>query len=169
MPKNSTRELQLARRAPAETIRQLADKVSAEKRDFTTEERKAWDRANDEFNRLTMEIEMARDGLDDFDGPAGIPRFTRDDANSHVPAEVPQGRDERAVRRDAEDECLSLQAWCLSMHSRTFSERHARACKRTGINPYWNEISLTLRNDQRHFGIQKRTTNGGLSAVTGNL
>ena len=57
------KELREARQVAANTIYQLRDKVTAgEGREFTSEERSAWDKANKDFNDLGRQFEVTERG-----------------------------------------------------------------------------------------------------------
>ena len=53
----SIKELRESRAKVAKTIRELADKINTEKRDFTADEKAVWEKANADCNALARQIE----------------------------------------------------------------------------------------------------------------
>ncbi|HYH69029.1 MAG TPA: phage major capsid protein [Urbifossiella sp.] len=122
----------MQRRAPLGVrIRQMADTINRENRDFTATERSEWDRINSEFNVLTAEIE---------DDPA-----TRDRRKYGVPGtEDRSGRAGVSEEQTEETRALALQGWCRRQHGLELTPEQRRACKRTGMNPNSRAINFDL-------------------------
>lgn len=136
----TAKELREKRAELAKQIRQLADKVNAESRDFTAEEKPQWEKVNGDYNTMTRQIELAeraeaveaeqrvaptdkRDiGRDDFDGK--------------------QTGDKSGVTE--EDRALALQAWHRVGADMELTDRHVEACKKTGLNPAARSVTLSL-------------------------
>ena len=142
-------------RAPlAHQIMTLNDKVQAENRDFTAEEREQWDRLNSDYNLFTNRISIAErtesilveqnspideqpknkgasiPGREDYDGRKALEKY--ENAGREQPTEA--------------DHALALQAWCRVQVDKPLSDAHTRACRLTGVNAHAKEFVGNLHN-----------------------
>ncbi|HYH68373.1 MAG TPA: phage major capsid protein [Urbifossiella sp.] len=148
------------RRAPiGVSIRQMADKINDEKRDFTAEERTGWEKANADFDQLTRSIEVARRSEEvgaELESRREKPPGTEDRT-----AKPKRTADERAEA--TEEVCaLALQAWCRRQHGLELTPEQRRACKRTGMNPNRRAINFDLPG--RPGATGKRALSGTVGA-----
>lgn len=142
-------------RAPiGNEIRRMADTLTGAKTDFTAEERSKWDKLNEDFNRLTSQIEATRSAKnvdDEFSRRAASTPGLEDT----VPRSSKAGR---KYREDVADEfrALALQAWCRRQHGFELSDEQRRACKVTGLNPNRSVIELRLAKRPNAVKGEKR-------------
>jgi HK97 family phage major capsid protein len=144
----SVKELQEQRAPIGVSIRQMADKINTEKRDFTAEEKPAWEKANGDFDALTRQIEVAR-------------RSEEVGAELDSRREKPPGTEDRTgkPKRTAEERG---EGWCRRQHGMDLTPEQVRACKRTGMNPNRRSISFDL---PRRPGVSdKRALSGTVGA-----
>lgn len=133
----STKQMREERAKLATTIRELADKVNAENRDFTAEEKPNWEKVNADYDALTRNIERAQ-------------RAEAIEAEQTARAEQPDVRENRDGRDTTapthrggeidggpsqEHRALALQAWCRAQSDMELTEAHVEAARECGLNP----------------------------------
>jgi HK97 family phage major capsid protein len=158
-------------RAPLATkIREMAELVNNEGRDFTAEEQATWETLNTDYNQYTRSIELAeraervigeQEAIVDTAGGCNR-RPGNDDVNHRDSA-----RDGRREDRDEPEitdkhRNLALQGWCRAQYNMPLEKRHADACAMLGVRPHQEELDLRFRSD---YGNVRREFRA-LSAVT---
>jgi len=115
----------------AYSIRQLADKINAESRDFTSEEQAEWDRINATYESVQKQIGVEQRAAE----------VSRVDADPRRPelAEAPAARQSGV---SDEDRAVALQGFLLQGTARQRNE-HVEAMERVGLRGA-NEITLRL-------------------------
>lgn len=165
----TAKELREKRAALVPQIRAMADKVHAESRDFTPEEKPNWEKLNKDYDALTVQIDI-------------LERTERleSDQSQRVENNARIGRDDRDSRTQGEavteeHRALALQAWCLTQEGVDLNERQEDACRRTGTNPRARELELNLSPSHLFRNIQREAramsafspTAGGYTVPTG--
>lgn len=128
----------------AKEIRRLADLVNNEKRDFSAEEKQAWEKVNADYETTrarcealerasTIETALATS----TDGSTG-----REDFNG-------KQRETGKVKPTEEDRALALQAWCRVQEGRNLKDKHKRAAKLCKVDPYKRHIDIKLPKNYR--------------------
>lgn len=177
------KELREKRAEQAKEIRRLADLLTGDKKDFTAEERAAWDKVNDEYNANSRQLEIA-ERADKVktemearrEERAGIPG--RDDQNSDESRSHQNGnagRDSTAAATE-EDRSLAIQAWFREQCGEVLEDRHEEACRRLAFNPRRRQLDIELMPTHRHQRFARayreaptgRAEERALSAVTGS-
>jgi len=150
------KQLLEARAKLATRIREMADKIHAEERDFNTEERSEWDKVNSEYNDLSSKIEIAQRAEEvqrQQDDLPSVPPPGRDDRSG----DQPQGSDGAETAITEETRALAFQGWCRHQMGRDLEQRHEDACQAVGLNPSRQQLDIPLldtlqfRNLQRQF------------------
>ncbi|MBN9521825.1 phage major capsid protein [bacterium] len=160
----TVKELQEERAPIGVAIRQMADKINNEKRDFTAEERKAWDQANADFNRLSGSIEVAR-RAEEVD--TELKRRDQSPPGSEDTDAKRKGKPTREDRAEATEElrALALQGWCRRQHNLSITPEQKRACKLVGLNPAQRSFDFNLR---RRPNEEERAEKRDMSATIGS-
>lgn len=157
----TVKELQERRALIGAEIRKMADKINAENRDFSAEEKVQWEKANTDFNDLTRQIDLSR-RAEEVDATlnarrGGVPG--REDTTER--RSKPNDRSPASVR--AEARALTLQAWLLRGAKRPLKDRHVRACESLGFNPNAQEIDIRLTRR----GVEARALSVGTTTAGG--
>lgn len=165
-------------RAPlAHQIMALNDKVQAEKRDFTAEEKGQWENLNSDYNLLTSRIQIAERVENvlaeqvapvDAKNGASIPGREDYDGRKALEAFENAGAPQREQVTDAEH-ALALQAWAIvqSEQDIKLSDAHQRACRLTGINPH-NKNFHTKFSSSGSYNEVRRSYRNALSGNDGS-
>lgn len=160
----------------AKVIRQMADKVNNESRDFTPEEKTQWDAANNDYNALLRKIEIAKRA-------AEVEAATQA-SDSNTPGAVLPGRDDRSARTDErgddrrggpvteETRANAFQAWARFQLGLNLEDRHEDACRVLRFNPSRQFIDIPLVPSHAYRQLQQDARSGrremrDLSAVAG--
>ncbi|MFO0802007.1 MAG: phage major capsid protein [Gemmataceae bacterium] len=159
----TAKQLQEQRAPVATLIRQMADRIGAEKRDFTPEERVTWDQANKDFDALTAQIDAVR-----------ATEFVDDEFGERDRATLPGNEDtvsRRGVNREEASnvaQATAIQAWVFRSLGLELTDQHKRACKVTGISPSRGQMVVTLpkRPESRAMSVGSNS-GGGYSVPTG--
>lgn len=131
--------------ALAGEIRRQADKIHAENRDFTAEERAGWDKANADYNEIESRV-AAEKRLAELNGSraGGVPRtdlggFTGDSSTRE------------------RDRSLALQAWVNKpVPGFVRTDEHIEAARRVGFNLDATEINLGLTPTAEYKRFQRQ-------------
>lgn len=162
----TAKQIQEQRAPIGAEIRKMADKINADGRDFTAEERAAWDKANADFDRLTQQIDVAR-RAEEVGSTLAAKIESRErpgNEDTDLPAKRSKGeKGEREIRGEAVEEVrtIALQAWCRRQAGRELTDVQKRACKLAGLNPGQRELRIGL---PRRPGVEERA----LTATTGS-
>lgn len=168
MPK--LQEIREKRANAAKRIREMADKVNAEGRDFTAEESAAWKQVNDEYNALKRQEEIlcrAEEIDREQDRRQGDDTVGREDFDNKK-----KSRRDDEQQATEEDRALAMQAWCRRQMRLPLSERHREACRRAGVDPRSRYLDFQLRQprlarqEQRALSVGT-TTAGGYTVPEG--
>lgn len=161
----TVKQLQEERAPVGALIRQMADKINAERRDFTNEERKTWDQANKDFDALTAQIDAARasEFVDD--------EFGRRDDPSTLPGNedtVPRRRGDNREEANNVAQATAIQAWVFRSLGLELTDQHKRACQVTGISPSRGQMDIKLprRPESRAMSVGSNS-GGGYSVPPG--
>lgn len=159
-------------RAPvAHKIREMADLVNAEGRDFTAEEQGTWDALNADYDKYTRSIELAeRAETVTFEQEALIEE-TRKSASKQLPGRDDVSHRETTIEKRGEREevteehrSLALSGWMRAKYDLPLEERHKKACELVGIQPHaQREYQLSFRTGDYN---QVRRECRALSGVT---
>lgn len=145
------KQLREERAVVAKSIRQMADKVNAENREFTAEESEQWNKINDDYNALTRRIDVA-EAADRIDAeqrqPVGDPRIGRGPL-------APRGGDGAQEISEAHRD-LALQAWCRSQFGLDLEETQREACELLRFNPHVRQLDMPLYSTRDARNLQQR-------------
>jgi HK97 family phage major capsid protein len=166
MTPQKIKELYEKRAEIAGVIKQLAQLVNDEQRDFTGEEQGKWEAANADYNLLSRQIEVGERELEvaalDVE-PANNPggRIGRDDADGRNTAgDRPAGRVARALginaQLDYETRDLALRAWFGTQLSIDIPDEWTQAARRCGIRPEAQVLEIPLANTREFSTLQRR-------------
>lgn len=150
----SLQQLREQRTAAAGQIRQIADKLTAEKRDFNAEERGQWDRANAEYDRLKSQVEReerAEQVRKDMDRRAGDPDAGREDSDPRKK----KGRRDSVVPTE-EQRNLAFRAWAKRQFGMDLKRGERAACKALRFNPSQKVLRIGLGSDERRNDLKGR-------------
>lgn len=155
-PTSSAKELREKRAPLAKTIRQMADLVNNENRDFTAEEKANWDEVNADYNDLTRQIDLAeRAEAVEAEQVAPLP-------NPLAGHGQPKGHDAGETERLRS---LALQAWCRSQYGQDLSEEQVAACRAVGLKPHARELTIRLPSTAQASQSQRIFRSGHFSTV----
>lgn len=135
------RELREKRGVLAGQIRQLADVVNKENRDFSAEEQANWDKLNKDYDELVKQIER-HERLEKIDVELAQPTDKRVQQPAGEPAERPR-REDRA-RNPNEDKDNIIEGWIRTQCGVPLESRHLEVARRTGANFSVNELTIPL-------------------------
>jgi len=145
----------------AARIRQMADRINDEQRDFTAEEQDNWDQLNADYDSYTRRIdalERARDIDAELDGPSE-PQPGRENRDTR---RDPEGRDRPEVTDEHRN--MALRAWMLSQRGESLDADHVEACRLARLNPNQRELVIPLNRRGRPLTDEEQRA---LSVVTG--
>ena len=156
-------------RAPVvHQIRELADLVNAEERDFSPEEQEKWDKLNrdcDLYKNRIEKLERAAELVAELEAPVDEAPKPEQRKNAVVGTDgaslqptVPNrdnydGRtaaEEQRQRQDGpteEQRALAIQGWMRAQKGEELRPDHTRACELTGIRPHRPDLVISLRRD----------------------
>jgi HK97 family phage major capsid protein len=154
----TVKQLQEERAPIGAEIRKMADKVNDEKRDFTAEERSAWDKANEDFNRLSKQIDVAR-RAEEVDGELNK-RRTDPPGREDTQFDDPTASNKKRGKMADEARAIAFQGWARRQLGHNLTPQQRAACKAVGLNPGQRTITLSL--PRRPGQVEQRA----LSAVT---
>ncbi|HEY1603859.1 MAG TPA: phage major capsid protein [Pirellulales bacterium] len=159
-------------RAPlAKKIREHADLLSAEKRDFTPEEKTNWESLNADYDSRTRQIEILeraeeteRDQLQRGEGqtPDGAPKV-------RLTLKERRERDEERRLRDEGMYERAMQAWMRRQLGEPLGKQHTRACERMKVNPARRTFEIRLRRDVPQMKREFRALDAGITGSGGAL
>lgn len=144
-------ELREQRARAAGEIRQLSDRLHAERRDFRSDERGQWERVNADYDRLTGEIqreERLAEVERERERRVGDDRVGRDDHNV--------GGRRANVQHTEEQRDLTFRAWCRWQMGLGLTRDQEEACRDMGVNPAARQVRIPLWGDQRHAQVRER-------------
>jgi HK97 family phage major capsid protein len=166
------KQLQEERAPIGAEIRRMADTLGKEKPDFTAEERGKWDKLNEDFNRMTGQIELVRRGEE-----VGAALGANEDKNPRAKPglEDTEPRRKGEGRRSGSTEqarALALQAWARKQQGLDLTHDQKRACKLVGFNPNRRSIDIVLGRRPELTEANKRAQSaqlpsGGASLIAG--
>ncbi len=170
------KEMREKRLELAKQIRQQADKINNEKRDFTAEEKPNWERLNKDYDDLVRQIEVA-------ERAAKVTEETEQRASSNDPLPGREDRngdpskqkqDDRAGAAPTEEtRALAFQGWARFQLGLELEERHEAACKQLRFNPGRSFIDIPLARSSEYRQLQaevrekRNTEKRDLSGVAG--
>jgi HK97 family phage major capsid protein len=170
--------------APAyKQIRELADKVNAEKRDFTAEEKEQWEKVNKTFDMARARV----DALERADklgsiiearaGDVDTGRIGRDDYDGKKAAKRQAKAAKKALKKRGwltegiteETRCLALQAWMRQTTGRELRKEHVKAVEACGLKKAMQHRQIDLNIlDTRSLRQFRRTADAELRALAVN-
>jgi HK97 family phage major capsid protein len=167
----SAKQLREERAPLALKIKEMADLLQSENRDFTSEETQNWESVNKDYNLLTSQIE-ARERAEKIEVISDEQRRQADEIGredrSHKPDQIPGERVETRGPTDS-DLCTALQGWCRVSYDMPLEARHITACERMGQNPRSKEFTVNLRHDYNAFRRENRVQVGVTDTAGGFL
>jgi HK97 family phage major capsid protein len=123
-------------------ILRLRNAIAKEDRDFNTEERAEWEKANKDYDSLGSRIEAHERGA----AVESANRAAKD--NKPAPADVAPIGSGDGKRRSAEEldelRALAFQGWVLRTFKRPISNDHKRAAKIVGLDLRSGELDVRL-------------------------
>lgn len=175
-----SKRLREERQPIAVKIKELAEKVNSENRDFTGEERGEWEKLNKAYDEFGPKIESAerRERLELFEGEA-----TRSQATEQPPGrENYDGREERdrqeRERQEREtaqqkptpkDHDIAFRAWAMRQSGLDLNEEQIAACRRSGHSPTSRDFVVNLRGDYNAYRQEMRALSSQLDTAGGYL
>lgn len=162
-------------RAPLATkIREMADLVNNEGRDFTAEEQGTWETLNTDYDRMTRSIELAERAervvseQEEILGEHREQRSPGRDDVSHRESAREGRREEREEPEITErTHNLALQGWCRAQYNMSLEKRHADACALLGIRPHQDELELRFRSDLHNLRREFRALSSANDSAGG--
>ncbi|HUU97153.1 MAG TPA: phage major capsid protein [Phycisphaerae bacterium] len=143
------KEIREKRLPLSKRMRELTDKIHAENRDFTAEEKANWEQLNTDYDLLTRQIEVAerteKVEADQIVTPPAGQAPGRSDTDRTPPA---QRADAGAATE--EHRALVLQAWFRSQVGEDITEEQTAACQLLRFNPSRRELVMRL-GDTRYL------------------
>lgn len=146
-------EIRSQRKAAADTISQMADLVGREKRDFTSEEKARWDKANADYDRLARD-ERAEQVRDEQARRAGDPDVGREDYTGRRGRR--EGRRTERVQHTEEQRGHAFRAWCRRQMGLPLRREERAACKALRFNPATQEMRLDCWPDRKLKEVQTK-------------
>lgn len=168
----TVKQLQEERAPIGNEIKRMADTLGKDKPDFTAEEKGKWDKLNDDFNRMTNQIELVRRGEE----VGGLLDSRGSDRRTTPGLEdtQPRGKKSRNGREGSTEQvrALAFQGWARRQHGMDLTDDQRRACKRTGLNPNKRNLDLVLGRRPEMTEANKRAQSaqlpsGGASLIAG--
>lgn len=151
----TAKQLREERAKLAATIKQMADTISAENREFTAEEEAAWAKVNADYDSLTRRIQAA-ERAEVVEGAQHAPAR----ADDRIGREDHDGQAAAATATGITDEhrALALQSWFRAQVGEDLSEAHLVACQLLGFNPRRSNLDLAMlsTHDARRLQAQYR-------------
>jgi len=163
----SLKELQEKRGAAVNEIKRLRDIVANEDRDFTQEEREAWDKANAEYDTLSGKIDILKRGED-----------LSASEQTAVENEARSFRDNGEFRKHGinspetleERKNLAMQGWANFQMRGELTDEQRDACETVGVNPNSRELPFDLYSRQQSMAeLEKRALDSGTGNTGGYL
>lgn len=156
------KELQELRSKQAADIRSLASQFDAQNKEWTAEQRAAWDKINAEYNDTLKAIEDANKRQAEADAVEARRREL--DSHEERSANDPEGvigRDDSRVQRsiggeqiDEEARGLALAGFLMGSRNQRCSQRHQDAMRRCGVSENWDEMEFRLGDTRQARGFQ---------------
>lgn len=162
----TSKELREQRKPIGQRIRELADRVNNEKRDFQGEETANWNAANDEYNTLNRQIEIAERAEEverQQTERSRDPQPGREDRNGRDQQE----REERGEAPTVEDRHLALQAWCRHQIGKPLRQRHKDACRKLRVRASARDFTINLRSGPAPATIAEARSLSAIAASGG--
>ncbi len=140
----------------AARIKEMADKIHAEGRDFSAEEQPNWEAVNKDYDALTKRIEIAERGETvsaDQLAIVGDPRVGRGSYDGRDARLA--GDDGAAVAVTEQHRVLALQAWTRYQMGEDLSEAQSAACRIVGLNPARRQLVMPLMSTERYEAFRR--------------
>jgi len=151
----SLKELREQRAAILPRMKELRDKITAENRPMTAEERTNWEAVNKDYDTVSEQIKLA----ERFDAVEAEQRETAGDRREQLP-----GREDRDTREEHRDDdeltdeelgiaardvkpevhALALQGWMRRVTGLPVEERHAKAARIAGLDIRRGYLDIAL-------------------------
>lgn len=166
------------KRAPlGKQIKDFAEKVNAESRDFTPEENEQWKRLNGEYDGLTKEIEKAErfdaiDLLTKAEQPPAVTNQTpgREDVDTRENKRPEQAEKRQQVQQMKLDRDTAYGSWFRHQAGMELRQEEVEACQRIGFNPGNRELSFQpLDSRQLRIWREQRAQSSILDTTGGYL
>jgi HK97 family phage major capsid protein len=159
-------ELRAQRETAGKSILQLRDKIAAEGRDFNSEERAEWEKANTAFDALGAQI-------DAYERGDAVSKLLESGKDAKPGAEDTVAR--RAAERQGmtpeqveEQRAIALQGWVLRQLGKPITDAHKRAAKLTRFDLRSKYLDVRLPRTPGELRAQSvgTTTAGGYTVPT---
>jgi HK97 family phage major capsid protein len=151
---DNLQQLRADREVAKNTVLQLRDVLKRETRDFNTEERASWDKANADFDALDSRIALIEKG-DDVEKRFGQAGGGKPGTEDRRPGERRQkgGRGPDRARMEAE----ARGAWFAHKSGRPLTRAQVEACRAVGINPKLDRIDIPFGGLKRDLSVVTNT------------
>jgi len=144
----NVQQLREQRVAAVAGIRQLADRINTERREFTAEERQQWERVNSEYDRTARELRLAEIERDGSRG-VGDPDVGREDRPG-------RRRTRDNVVHTEEQRSLAFTAWCRRQTGLPLTRSQKAACRALRFNPGVEFIDIPTMPRQQRAAMKER-------------
>jgi HK97 family phage major capsid protein len=134
----------------AAEIKRQAEVINADNRDFTSEERAAWDKANEDYNAIEAQVTAAKRA-------AAIP--SRMSLSDNPPRTQLYGADDLDIgqsRGNDKDSNLAFAAWALANKGANLPRECTEAAQRLGVNLKADEIVLKPMSTEAYRRARNR-------------
>ena len=146
------RELREKRAQAAGRITELANRLAAERRDFSAEEQSNWEAANAEYDRLGRDVqtaERAEQVRKEQGRPVGDPDVGREDSD-------PRARRRDRVQATEGQRSLAFRAWAKRQLGLGLRREEREACRALRFDPRSPELRVQLWADRHRNDVQRR-------------
>lgn len=157
----------------AAAIRKLGDKMHAEQRALTSDEKATFDKLKTDWTAVNDAVRTAEATLQEMDALVNSGESDDSGDMQENSAKQPgrENRDTRPTRRERrevaatrEDRATAFKAWCRAQYRLGLKREHLEACERAGVNPKSKEFVFRLSGNA---GLLKRALGVGTSALGG--
>lgn len=159
------KNLQEKRNGVADEIRRMRDVLVKEDREFNSEEKVSWEKANKDFSSLTERmnaIKSADATLTELAG--GEQRGSRPgDEDFGKPNKGRSGID---ADKSARSESAALKAWAKRASGRELDESEIKACRSLGFNPLGNTVDFRMDRGILTRGTDPQSTTAAAGGYT---
>lgn len=149
-------EMREERRRAVVRIRELSDRINAERRDFRADEQADWDRVNADHDRLTRAVQAA-EAADAAERESRRHVGDRDVGREDYDARNNPASHRRAnVQHTEEQRGHAFAAWCRWQMGMGLTREQEEACRELRVNPGASQLRLAMWDDRRRAEYKSR-------------